>query len=141
MTMDAAVPGKIDLSSLPNLGLEELRTLWSARFGQPPKLRSPELLGLMLAWRIQASQLGGVDVEMRRAMRRTSAAPPLTALTPGSRLSREWKGKAHTVVVEADGGLRYDDRLFQSLSQVAREITGSRWNGPRFFGLRSEAAA
>lgn len=95
----------------------------------------------MLAWRIQASQSGGVDVEMRRAIRRKGATPPLTGLTPGTKLSRVWKGREHQVVVQTDGRLQYGDRAFNSLSQLAREITGSRWNGPRFFGLRAEAGA
>jgi hypothetical protein len=60
-----------------------------------------------------------------------------TALTPGTRLTREWQGVRHEVVVEPDGRFRHREELHRSLSQVARKITGSRWNGPRFFGLRA----
>lgn len=59
-------------------------------------------------------------------------------LTPGTKLSREWQGVRHEVVVEPDGKLVWSDRRYTSLSQVARAITGTRWNGPRFFGLREE---
>lgn len=99
-------------------------------------MRSPEILALMLAWRIQAAREGGLDGELRRTLRRPTSAPVATALTPGTRLTREWQGVRHEVVVEPDGRFRHCDELHRSLSQVARKITGSRWNGPRFFGLR-----
>ena len=77
-------------------------------------------------------------------MQRTSIN--LTALTvrtaafkPGSQLEREWKGERHRVDV-VDGGYVWNGQTFASLSPIARQITGSRWNGPRFFGLREEAA-
>ena len=126
----------IDCSSLGELGLEPLRTIWRERYGPPPKLRSAEILALMLAWRIQAAREGGLDGGLRRAMRRPASAPVSTRLTPGTRLAREWQGVRHEVVVEPDGRFRHQNVLYRSLSQAARTITGSRWNGPRFFGLR-----
>lgn len=128
----------IDCAGLGELGLEPLRTIWRERFGAPPSIRSPEILALMLAWRIQAARAGGLDGELRRTIRRPASAPVATALTPGTQLTREWQGVRHEVVVEPDGRLRHRDELHRSLSQVARKITGSRWNGPRFFGLRGE---
>lgn len=127
----------IDCATLGDLGLEPLRAIWRERFGTPPTLRSPEILALMLAWRIQAAREGGLDGELRRTLRRPTSAPVATALTPGTRLTREWQGVRHEVVVEPDGRFRHQDQLHRSLSQVARKITGSRWNGPRFFGLRA----
>jgi hypothetical protein len=95
----------------------------------------------MLAWRIQVAAFGGLDVETRRRLRRASAPTPLSpAPTPGTRIAREWKGVAHEVEVVADGFL-YDGHRFTSLSEVARAITGARWNGPRFFGLRADKDA
>ena len=126
----------IDCAGLGELGLEPLRAIWRERFGAPSSLRSPEILALMLAWRIQAAREGGLDGELRRAIRRPASVPVATRLTPGTRLTREWQGVRHEVVVEPDGRLRHRDELHRSLSQVARKITGSRWNGPRFFGLR-----
>lgn len=130
-------PTEIDCARLGELGLEPLRAIWRERFGAPPRLRSPEILALMLAWRIQAAREGTLNGEIRRTLRRPGSAPVRSALTPGTRLTREWQGVRHEVVVEPDGRLRYGDGLYGSLSQVARQITGSRWNGPRFFGMRA----
>ena len=130
-----------DCASLGDLGLEPLRAIWREHFGAPPSIRSPEILALMLAWRIQAVREGGLDGELRRTIRRPASAPVAIALTPGTRLTREWQGVRHEVVVEPDGRFRHRDELHRSLSQVARKITGSRWNGPRFFGLRAGEGA
>lgn len=135
--MTANTPSEVDCATLGDLGLEPLRAIWRERFGAPPAIRSPEILALMLAWRIQAARDGGLDGDLRRTIRRPAAAPVATALTPGTRLTREWQGVRHEVVVEPDGRFRHRDELHRSLSQVARKITGSRWNGPRFFGLRA----
>lgn len=135
--MTTATSSDIDCATLGELGLEPLRALWRERFGAPPLIRSPEILALMLAWRIQAGREGGLDGELRRTLRRPTSAPVATSLTPGTRLTREWQGVRHEVVVEPDGRFRHRDELHRSLSQVARKITGSRWNGPRFFGLRA----
>lgn len=131
------IPTNDDCAALGDLELEELRAIWRQRFGTPPAIRSPEILSLMLAWRIQATREGGLDGELRRTIRRAVSAPAATVLTAGTRLTREWQGARHEVVVEPDGRFRHRDELHRSLSQVARKITGSRWNGPRFFGLRA----
>ena len=126
--------------ALAELDLEGLRSVWSSRYGAPPSLRSPELLGLMLGFRMQAEREGGVDVEVRRALRRSSSRPPLPGLTPGTKLKRDWQGVIHEVTVTEEGRFLYEGEAYRSLSEVARRITGNRWNGPRFFGLRGEAA-
>jgi hypothetical protein len=130
-----------EVQALAGLGLEGLRAEWRSRYGVPPKLRSPELLRLALAWRMQSEVLGGLDSETRAALRRstipTKAAP---ALSKGVRLIREWQGVRHEVVV-VEGGFLHQGKTHKSLSEIARSITGSRWNGPRFFGLRDKAAA
>jgi hypothetical protein len=126
---------------LEGLGLEDLRTRWRARYGAPPKLRSPELLALMLAWRIQAEREGGLDADLRRALRRSTGIKAAAEPTAGTRLVREWEGARHEVIVMSEGGFLYRGDRYRSLSQIARAITGVRWNGPRFFGLRGEAEA
>ena len=125
------------LADLAGMGLAELREEWRKHFGAPPKLRSPELLGVMLAYRLQAASDGGIDVDLRRTLRRPSAGKTSSVLTPGTKLAREWHGFRHEVTVEPDGRVRWQGQDYRSLSEVARAITGSRWNGPRFFGLRA----
>lgn len=127
--------------ALEGLGLQDLRSKWCDLYGPPhPPLRSPDLLRRLLTWRIQAAVEGGLDRETRRIIvstKRSKAPGPV--LTPGVRISREWRGRVCDVDVASDGYL-FEGRCFRSLSEVAREITGVRWNGPRFFGLRKEAA-
>ena len=127
-----------EVAHLLTLDLEGLRAVWRKRYGPPPKLRSVQLLQLNLAWRIQSEAFGGLDAETRRRLRRGGAgAAAADRLQPGVRLIREWKGVPHEVAVE-DGGYRYDGKLWTSLSEIARHISGTRWNGPRFFGLRTD---
>lgn len=125
-----------EVGALARLDLEGLRAFWRARFGPPPPLRSVELLALCLAWRLQAQAQGGLDKDTRRTLARSG---PVQAeglhLGIGTRITRNWKGRSVMVTVEADG-FRWDDQLFPSLSAVATAIAGTRWNGPRFFGLR-----
>lgn len=126
---------------LEGLGLEDLRDRWRGRYGAPPALRSPELLALMLAWRIQADHAGGLDADLRRALRRLAGVKAAPEPTAGTRLVREWEGTPHEVIVMSEGGFLYRGDRYRSLSEIARLITGVRWNGPRFFGLRREPGA
>lgn len=114
--------------------LEEVRSEWRDRFGAPPALRSAELLDLMLAWRVQAAEEGGLTGPTRAAL---TTVKPMAAeeLEAGTRIIREWKGIRHQVDA-LEAGYLYDGRTFASLSMIAREITGCRRNGPKFFGLR-----
>ena len=125
-------------SVFDRLDLEGLRTQWRERYGPPPRLRSLELLRLMLAWRMQAEVRGGLDRETRRKLQRMG---PLQAegldLGIGARLTRQWKGGQVEVIVE-ECGFRWEGRVFPSLSAVAFAVVGTRWNGPRFFGLRGK---
>ncbi len=125
-----------EVATLAGLDLEALREEWRARYGPPPPLRSVALLRLTLAWRIQALASGGLDPEARRQLKRTGpvAAEGLT-LGEGARLRREWKGAMVEVEVERQG-FRWNGTLYPSLSAAATAIAGTRWNGPRFFGLR-----
>ncbi len=125
-----------EVGALARLDLEGLRAVWLQRFGPAPRLRSVELLGLCLAWRIQAQTQGGLDTDTRRTLARTGPVRMEgLELGIGTRLTRNWKGKTVEVVVE-DNGFRWDGQTFASLSAAASAIAGTRWNGPRFFGLR-----
>ena len=126
-----------EVAALRYLDLFEMRAVWAKRFGPPPKFQSVELFRLMLAWRIQAAVLGGLDQETLKALRRSG---PVIAegqeLGTGATISRSWQGEK-VVVAVVDGGFAWNGTTFRSLSAVASAITGSRWNGPKFFGMRS----
>lgn len=127
------------LVELGRMELEQLRQTWRERYGAPPPLRSEPIMRMLLAWRIQAAEFGGLDADARKALARTgTVAPEGKHLGIGARLSRNWNGREVEVVVEEDG-FRWQDRLYPSLSAAATAIAGTRWNGPRFFGLRDAA--
>ena len=124
------------VAEIQTLDLDALRVFWRARDGTPPSLRSTPLLRRLLAWRVQAQALGGLDADTRKALSRSGPIQPEgRQLGIGARLTRIWKGREVIVVVEQDG-FRWEDQLFPSLSAAATAIAGTRWNGPRFFGLR-----
>src|SRR5580658_7092482 len=98
-----------EVAKLEGLGLEDLRAAWRERYGPPPTLRSPEILAMMLAWRIQAERHGGLDADVRRTLRRPAATRSGIAPTPavGAKLMREWQGTPHEVTVPIEGGFIY----------------------------------
>lgn len=123
------------LEQLAALNLAELKKFWRARFGAPPPLRSPELYRQILSWRLQADRYGGLDQSTRAALKRKRHSKRSgQELGIGAVLSRDWQGETIKVVVEADG-FRCRGKLYKSLSALASEITGTRWNGTRFFKL------
>lgn len=126
------------ISSITSIDLDALRALWRERYGSPPALRSLPILRMLLAWRIQADVHRGLDKETRRTLARTGPTEPEGVhLGIGARLTRNWKGRTIEVVVE-EQGFGWEGKLYPSLSAAATAIAGSRWNGPRFFGLRDE---
>ncbi len=130
-----------EVRALTRLDLEALRAEWRRRWGDPPGLRSPELLRHMMAWRIQVAALGDLDAETRRRLRRPApSGQGRVRLTTGTQISREWHGVRHEVAV-VEGGFVYEGATYRSLSKIAGVITGVKWNGPRFFGLGREGAA
>ena len=128
-----------EVRALARLDLEGLREVWRRRYGPPPRLRSTDLLARLLAWKIQATAFGGLDPDTRAAIFRKSLPSSGPILTPGMRLDREWRGVVESVdVIEC--GFRWRGTTYLSLSRVAQAITGVKWNGPRFFGLRNGPA-
>ena len=136
MTYDAAVEAEVE--RIAALDLFALRDAWPARFGAPPRLRSADFLRQVLAWRLQAEAYGGLDADTRKLLAKGAVRPRGAQAQVGVRLVREWKGERHEAEVVEEGVL-YRGQRYASLSEVARAITGSRWNGPRFFGLRGAA--
>jgi hypothetical protein len=123
--------------ALERMSLKELRAVWVGEWGAPPKLRSTALLRAIIAWRLQAASEGGID-PATRARLRTKSIPRAPLPPRGTRLTREFRGVQYSVVI-GDGVVTYAGRDYGSLSEVASEITGTHWNGPRFFGLRQDA--
>lgn len=135
---------KAEIAQLADLGLGALRDLWRERLGSPPSLASTELTRLWLAWELQAKARGGHDLATRRRLKQLSKsskvdATPIStalgALKPGTVLTREWGGTTHRVMVLEDG-FAWAGQNYRSLSQIATRISGARWSGPRFFGLK-----
>jgi hypothetical protein len=131
-----------EVRALERLDLQGLRQAWGARYGSPePRLRSRELLGLMLAWRIQAEAFGGLCPQAMRKLQ--DQKPPRRGaleVPVGTVLTREWQGRAHTVR-RTPAGFEWDGRTYRSLTAVARAISGGAWSGPLFFGLVKRSGA
>lgn len=134
------------LAGLESMSLAELRAAWAERLGgDPPKLRTRDLLALALAHRLQARMHGDlpgsakrklVELARRFAEDRTYTPTPSPTLKPGSALIKEWRGVRHEVWV-LEQGFSYRGERFGSLSEVAQKITGTKWNGYVFFGLKA----
>lgn len=133
------------LGSLGGMPKRELLNLWNESFeDEAPRTHSPDLLRWEIAWKIQEQIHGGLPARTRRrlteltkAFRKDSNHLPhaVPRLKPGTLLTRDWQGVTHTVQV-LDGGFVHEGRKHATLSSVARTITGTRWSGPVFFGLR-----
>jgi hypothetical protein len=143
-----------EIARLRDLDIEALRARWRTIFRRdsPPHLPR-HLLFAMIAYRLQAEVMGDLDAETLRFLKQINLAPsrqdavPLTQafdqrkreLSLGTMLTREWNGHNHQVIV-VDGGFSWEGRVYNSLSEIAKAITGTKWNGPRFFGLRDRKA-
>ncbi|MHA6724320.1 DUF2924 domain-containing protein, partial [Sphingomonas sp. RS2018] len=130
------------LGRLAGLSSAELRVEWRRVTATPLPRISPSLLRLALAWELQALACGGLSRETRRTLVELDTGKARTlSVQPGTRLVREWQGRVHIVTVGEDRVIRWEDRAYGSLSEVARAITGTRWSGPAFFGLKQRKAA
>jgi len=138
-TIDAAAI-EAEVDQIRSLGIDALRTRWRMVFGAvPPKGLSKDLIGRMIAYRIQEEAFGGLDRETVKHLDRLARGEKPNELKrrlqTGIVLVREYDGERHTVTVVPDGFL-WRDTTYSSLSIIAQAITGTKWNGPRFFGLR-----
>lgn len=130
------------LAALPTMSSAQLKAEWQRLTrSRLPKI-SPNLLRLALAWEIQAKAYGGLPRQTRQTLEQLARAKTRTSpARSGMRLVREWNGQAHVVEIGDNNVIRWDGREWRSLSEVAREITGTRWSGPAFFGLKKRVAA
>jgi len=139
----------VEIARLRDLDVGALRARWHTVFGRRPSPHLPRhLLFRVLAYRLQADRFGDLDTESRRLLDGAGspedagkrAADPnrlTTDLRPGTMLAREWNGRMQRVAVLADG-FAWNGKTYPSLSKIALAITGTRWNGPKFFGLRDK---
>ncbi|MDV7202425.1 DUF2924 domain-containing protein [Roseovarius sp. 10] len=146
MTHQDPIPARI--AALPHTPIEKLKEQWRDLFGDTPPPFSRANLEHRLAYRIQELAYGGLDPNTKRILnsladeaeglvRRKSLTEDPRNPVIGTTLVREWNGVAHHVTVQRSG-YEWQGRTYRSLSGVARAISGTRWNGYRFFGLRSE---
>jgi len=138
-TIDAAAIEAV-VDQIRSLGIDALRDRWRMLFGAvPPKGLTKDIIGRMIAYRIQEQAFGGLDRETLKLLDRLGRGEKPNELNrrlkTGTVLVREYNGERHTVSVVPDGFL-WRDTTHSSLSIIAQAITGTKWNGPRFFGLR-----
>ncbi len=132
-----------EIASLSKLGVDELRARWKVMFGNAPSRDiSRSFLTRAIAYRLQEKALGGLKPSTQRMLAEFacggsdgSAAVPSRIVRPGAVLVREWRGISHQVSV-LENGFSFRGNHYRSLSEVARQITGTRWSGPLFFGLK-----
>jgi hypothetical protein len=137
-----------ELAELPKLNRTQLQAKWCSALKQsrPPHPRK-QLLVPLLAYKLQEQAYGGLKPEIKRRLRElansfesrpgqvSAKLLPVARAKPGTRLIRQWQGETHSVAV-SDQGFEYKGERYKSLSQIARLITGTRWSGPLFFGLK-----
>jgi hypothetical protein len=150
MTTRQNAVSKEALARLPKLDIAELCRWWRRLYkAEASPHLSRELLVRAVAYRMQELALGGVRPEPQRQLRRIAHEFKETGgvrmrarpdLKPGTRLIREWQGRAYKVLV-LDDGFSWQDTRYRSLSAVARKITGTAWSGPLFFGLKANRSA
>jgi len=138
------------LHTLAALSKSDLQKLWPQVYSSPvPSGIGRDLLMRFIAYRIQEQVYGGLPTSTRRRVRELyrlfqrnpgASLPNTPDIKPGTRLVRQWKGKTHIVTVDPNG-FDYNGQCYSSMSEIARLITGTRWSGPLFFGIRTQKKA
>lgn len=133
-----------EIDRIAKLSVSAVRDLWRQRLrSDPPQVQSADVLRRILLWKLQVEAFGGLDADTAAAIKRLARLPvgadaarivPKPQLRAGAVLVRAWRGVEHRVLV-LDQGFEHRGQRYQSLSEVARAIAGTRWSGPRFFGL------
>ena len=130
------------LAELGRMSKGDLKDRWAKLTGRPAPNVSENMLQLAVAYELQAKAFGGLSRKTKQRLDRVAAAKTETKdIRPGMRLAREFGGKVHVVTIRDDGAIYWNNKEWRSLSEVARAITGTRWSGPAFFGLREKRSA
>ncbi|MGK2911819.1 MAG: DUF2924 domain-containing protein [Sphingobium sp.] len=127
-----------ELERVATLSPAKLRETWRKVYGDDAPLLSPTLLRMGLAYAQQEKAIGKLPARHARALRGSRAPVSAPTVTIGTQLVRSWNGRTISVVA-TDEGFTFEDRTYRSLSAIAREVTGTAWSGPRFFGLQDAA--
>ena len=130
-----------ELTEIETMQLTELRVAWTRHVKTTPPKVSAGLLRLALAHWVQSKAFGGVTKATDRRLRELTSGKSQAGPAAGTRLVRSWQGKAHVVTIMDDQRVHWNGRDWNSLSEVARAITGTRWSGPAFFGLKTRRHA
>lgn len=130
-----------ELTALESIPLAELRAAWTRMVRTGPPKVGASLLRLALAHHLQSKMMGGVTKTMERRLQEIAGGTAAVRTNPGMRFVREWRGKVHVVTMSDDGRYRWNDRDWNSLSLIARTITGTQWSGPAFFGTKARKKA
>ena len=127
------------LKDMENLPVHDLRAAYEVvMLTPPPKRASPDFLRGNIAWTLQAREASESPATLRQTLLIKANGVGYHQNSPckvGTRLVREWQGQTHEVTV-LDKGYHWQGEHYRSLSRIAKEITGTRWSGPRFFGLK-----
>lgn len=139
------------IAGLPDLSMDEIKALWRELFGNDNPTPNRQFLERRIAYKLQEIEFRKVDPNLLERNKRrikslmeTGKARKLDRdirLMPGTVLTREYQGVEHRVTVAQDGQYEFEGRRYPSLSMIAREITGTRWSGPLFFGVKAPAKA
>lgn len=153
--IDSKTPGTVtaQLAALPSMPMADLWALWDQHFPRRPSHRNRTYVELRLAYRIQELAYGALATPIRKMLVEAGAKHSKIKsavgqggrgnqmhLMPGTTLIREWDDREYRVTVTPEGMYELNGKLFSSLSAAARQITGTQWNGPKFFGLRDGKA-
>lgn len=127
----------MDLDRFTQMSRDELKTEWQKMFAMPPPARVgrntlTRILICETQWRASGQSRAAMLRKLKTVLKAAEASKPIA--NSGARLIREWNGREHVVDVTADGYL-WNGQTWRSLSAIAKEITGTKWSGPRFFGV------
>ena len=130
-----------ELTAFESMPLAELRSAWTRQIRTTPPKVGAGVLRLALAHHVQSRMMGGVTKTMEKRLQEIAGGSAAVRVNPGTRLIREWRGKVHIVAMSENGRYRWQDRDWNSLSEIARTITGTQWSGPAFFGTKTRKRA
>jgi len=140
----------LQISQLPELAMSDIKSLWQRLFNAANPTHNRQFLERRIAYKLQEIEFRKVDPGLLDRNKRrienfietgkVKTRDPDYRPVAGTMLTREYQGKEYRIIASADGNYDFEGRTYQSLSHIARDITGTRWSGPLFFGLKVRIA-